>query len=315
MKKEIKIGTRGSKLALWQAHWVQSALLEYFPSISIEIVIIKTKGDKILDVPLAKVGGKGLFVKEIEESLLSHHTDIAVHSMKDMPAEFPEGLFIGAIPEREVANDVLISKENIRLNDLKPGAHIGTSSLRRSAQLKNTRPELDIVPLRGNLDTRLKKLYAEDLDAIILAAAGVKRLDLESEITEIIDDSVIMPAVGQGALCIEIRQADRELAEMISKLDHPQTRKSVLGERAFLKHLGGSCQVPIAAKGKMENDTYILEGLIASIDGSRIIKEKMTGSPEESETIGTHLADLLLSKGADKILQELQITDYGNNER
>ncbi|MBW1815238.1 MAG: hydroxymethylbilane synthase [Deltaproteobacteria bacterium] len=315
MKKGIKIGTRGSKLALWQAHWVQSALLKHYPSLSIEIVVIKTKGDKILDVPLAKVGGKGLFVKEIEEALLNNHIDIAVHSMKDMPADFPEGLFIGAVPEREIANDVLISKDNIRLKDLKPGSRIGTSSLRRSAQMKNFMPELEIVPLRGNLDTRLKKLNTEHLDAIVLAAAGLKRLSLENEITEVIDDTIILPAVGQGALCVEIRETDSELVDIISELDHPQTRKTVMGERSFLKRLGGSCQVPIAAKGKVDKGNYVLDGLIAAVDGSTVIKETMTGSLEESKNIGTRLADQLLSMGADKILQELQINDYGSNER
>lgn len=315
MKKEIKIGTRGSKLALWQAHWVQSALRNYYPSVSIDIVIIKTKGDKILDVPLAKVGGKGLFVKEIEESLLNGHTDIAVHSMKDMPADFPEGLCIGAVPKREISNDVLISKNNSPLKSLASNARIGTSSLRRSAQLKHIMPNLEIVPLRGNLDTRLNKLYAEDLDAIVLAAAGVKRLGLESNITEMLDDSVVLPAVGQGALCIEMRQSDTDLLDMIAKLDHSETRKTVLGERSFLKHLGGSCQVPIAAKGTADNSAYVLEGLIASVDGSRVIKEVMTGSLADSELIGTHLADQLLSKGADKILDELEINNYGNTKR
>jgi len=315
MKKIIKIGTRGSKLALWQAHWVQSAIRKLDSSLSIEIVIIKTKGDKILDVPLAKVGGKGLFVKEIEESLLNNHIDIAVHSMKDMPADFPEGLFIGAVPERETANDVLISKGNLRLMDLKPGARIGTSSLRRSAQLKNFNPEFEIAPLRGNLDTRLKKLNTENLDAIILAAAGLKRLNLENKITEVIDDTIVMPAVAQGALCIEIRETDTYLIDMVSMLDHPPTRKMVMGERSFLKQLGGSCQVPIAANGKVTRSDFVLEGLIASVDGSKIIKEKMTGSLEESESIGSQLADTLLVMGGDKILQELGIKAYGNNER
>ena len=315
MKKGIKIGTRGSKLALWQANWVKSSLRKHYPSLPIEIVVIKTKGDKILDVPLAKVGGKGLFVKEIEDSLLKNHIDIAVHSMKDMPADFPEGLGIGAVPKREIASDVLISKDNIRLIDLKPGARIGTSSLRRSAQLKHAIPGLQIAPLRGNLDTRLKKLTSENIDAIVLAAAGLKRLNLENEITEYIDDTIIMPAVGQGALCIEIKKTDNELADMISILDHPQTRKSVIGERSFLRRLGGSCQVPIAAMGKVVNDQFILEGLIAAIDGSTVIKETIAGSLDESENIGTQLAGKLLSMGADKILKELDVNAYGNSER
>jgi len=315
MTKRITIGTRGSKLALWQANWVKSQLKEHHAALTVDLVIIKTKGDKILDVPLAKVGGKGLFVKEIEDSLLRHHIDIAVHSMKDMPADFPEGLGIGAVPERENANDVLVSRYHTKLKDLNPGSKIGTSSLRRSAQLKHALPELQIVPLRGNLDTRLKKLKDEDLDAIVLAAAGLKRLNLEDEITEIIGEDVIMPAAGQGALCVEIRNTDSETAEMVSALDHPETRKSVIGERAFLKRLGGSCQVPIAAKGNVALGKYVLSGLIASVDGSSIIKDTVSGPLDQSEDIGIHLAEALLSKGADTILREFEIEAYGNNER
>jgi len=315
MVKSITIGTRGSQLALWQANWVKSKLQKLYPSLTIDIVVIKTKGDKILDVPLTKVGGKGLFVKEIEDSLLNNHIDIAVHSMKDMPADFPEGLGIGAVPERENANDVLVSQHNIKLKDLTPGARIGTSSLRRSAQLKHAMPGLHIVPLRGNLDTRLKKLTTENLDAIVLAAAGLKRLNLENDITEYIDDTIIMPAVGQGALCIEIRTTDFELTDMMSKLDHPLTRKSVIGERSFLKRLGGSCQVPIAAKGNVVNGQYILSGLIASVDGSTVIKEAVSGSLEQSENIGVQLANQLLAMGADTILQELEVEADGGNEQ
>jgi len=314
MKVAIKIGTRASKLALWQANWVKSALIEKFSQLTIELVSIKTKGDKILDVPLARVGGKGLFVKEIEQALLDGRIDIAVHSMKDMPAEIPEGLCIGAVPPREVPTDVLISKNDLRFSELNQGAVIGTSSLRRSAQLRHARPDIVIVPLRGNLDTRLKKLQAEDLDAIVLAAAGVKRLNLEHRITEYLNSDIMLPAVGQGALCIEMRQNDPKIESMLAALDHPHTRAIVLGERAFLNRLGGSCQVPIAGYGEINSNSFNLIGLVADLDGSRILKATLSGSSDSTETIGISLAEQLLAQGADKILEKLQSTEAANNE-
>ncbi len=314
MKVAIKIGTRASKLALWQANWVKSALIEKFSQLTIELVSIKTKGDKILDVPLARVGGKGLFVKEIEQALLDGRIDIAVHSMKDMPAEIPQGLCIGAVPPREVPTDVLISKNGLRFSELNQGAVIGTSSLRRSAQLRHARPDIVIVPLRGNLDTRLKKLQAEDLDAIVLAAAGVKRLNLEHRITEYLNSDIMLPAVGQGALCIEMRQNDPKIESMLAALDHPHTRAIVLGERAFLNRLGGSCQVPIAGYGEINSNSFNLIGLVADLDGSRILKSTLSGSSDSTETIGISLAEQLLAQGADKILEKLQSTEAANNE-
>lgn len=305
--KTIKIGTRGSKLALWQANWVKSALNARNISIAVELVPIKTRGDKILDVPLAKVGGKGLFVKEIEDALLNGHIDLAVHSMKDMPSEIPDGLCIGAIPEREIPQDVLISKKGLMLHDLKPGARIGTSSIRRSAQLLHARPDLVILPLRGNLDTRLKKLKTENLDAIILAAAGVKRLGLEKSITEYLDENVMLPAVGQGALCIEIRQNDPEIEQIIAVLNHRETWSVVMGERAFLNRLEGGCQVPIAAHGKIEKNRFTLCGLVASVDGTTVIKETLSGPEDSSESIGVNLAERLLSKGAKSIMENLSL--------
>jgi len=305
MNKTIKIGTRGSKLALWQANWVKSALNAGHTSIAVELVPIKTRGDKILDVPLAKVGGKGLFVKEIEDALLNGRIDLAVHSMKDMPSEIPDGLCIGAIPEREIPQDVLISKKGLLLTGLMPGARIGTSSLRRSAQLLHARPDLVILPLRGNLDTRLKKLETENLDAIILAAAGVKRLGLENRITEYLDENVMLPAVGQGALCIEIRQNDPEIEPIIAALNHQETWTAVMGERAFLNRLEGGCQVPIAAHGKIEKDTFTLCGLVAAVDGTTVIKETLSGPEDSSESIGVNLADRLLSMGAKTLMENL----------
>jgi hydroxymethylbilane synthase len=306
MNASIKIGTRGSKLALWQANWVKSVLEEKFPPQPVELIIIKTQGDKILDVPLAKVGGKGLFVKEIESALLEQRVDIAVHSMKDMPAEIPEELTIGAIPQREIPNDVLISRSGLRFAELSTGAVIGTSSLRRAAQLRHVRPDIVVHPLRGNLDTRLKKLDTENLDAIVLAAAGIKRLDLEHKITEYLDPALMLPAIGQGALCIEIRKDDSIVGPKVATLDHAPTRAVVKGERAFLKRLEGGCQVPIAGHGKIEKNRFTLSGLVADVDGTQIIQGRKTGPVDASETIGIQLAEELLSKGADKILEKLK---------
>ena len=315
MDKTLKIGTRGSKLALWQANWVKSALEVKHPFLSIELETITTKGDKILDVPLAKVGGKGLFVKEIEEALLDGRIDLAVHSMKDMPGEIPKGLCIGAIPQREIPQDVLISSSKKRLSKLGPGARIGTSSLRRRAQLLHARPDLVILPLRGNLDTRLKKLDTENLDAIILAAAGVKRLGLENRITEYLDENIMLPAVGQGALCIEVRQNDPLVEPIVASLEHPQTRAIVLGERAFLNRLEGGCQVPIAAYGKIDKNIFTLAGLVATVDGKTLIKETLAGSGDSSEKIGTELADRLIDMGAMNIIDNLKTDLHQTHEK
>jgi hydroxymethylbilane synthase len=306
MKASLRIGTRGSKLALWQANWVKSALKTKFPQQAIELVTIKTQGDKILDVPLAKVGGKGLFVKEIEQSLLDHKVDLAVHSMKDMPSEIPSGLCAGAVPRREIPSDVIICAKDTKFANLKSGSVIGTSSLRRGAQLLAARPDIIIRPLRGNLDTRLRKLETEDMDAIVVAAAGVRRLDLESRVSEYLDEDIMLPAVGQGALCIEIRENDPEVAEMVASLDHPETRIAVNGERAFLSRLEGGCQIPIAGLGKIENKRYLLTGLVADIDGSNLIKDSISGPVESSEQIGIELAERLIEKGADRLLKKLK---------
>ena len=306
MNNSIRIGTRGSKLALWQANWVKTVLEKKFPSTPVELNIIKTRGDKILDVPLAKVGGKGLFVKEIEEALLARRIDIAVHSMKDMPADIPQGLCIGAVPERENPVDVFISRSGAKFNQLAAGSVIGTSSLRRGAQLRHARPDIAIRPMRGNLDTRLKKLESENFDALVLAAAGVKRLNLEHKITEYLSPAIMLPAIGQGALCIEIRRDDAIVGPMVATLDHAPTRAVVAGERAFLNRLEGGCQVPIAGNGRIHEKQFILTGLVAEVDGSRVIKEEKSGPLDSVETIGTELAEGLLSRGADKILQKLK---------
>ncbi len=308
MEGAVIIGTRGSRLALWQAEWVRQALAERFPDTSVELMIIKTQGDKILDVPLAKVGGKGLFIKEIEEALQDGRVDIAVHSMKDMPAEIPAELDVGAVPERETATDVFISRDGRCLSETSSGSLIGTSSLRRAAQLRNLRPDLQIVALRGNVDTRLRKLESEKLAAVVLAAAGVKRLGLAQRITEHFPEDLMLPAVGQGALGIEIRKQDPRIRSMVAVLDHPATRVAVSGERAFLRRLEGGCQVPIAGYGRVEQQRFTLTGLVAELDGRTVIKHRLSGAVEDAEGIGQALAEILLSRGADEILRKLSHT-------
>ncbi|NOY70188.1 MAG: hydroxymethylbilane synthase [Deltaproteobacteria bacterium] len=306
MKKEtIIIGTRGSRLALWQAEWVRDRLGEEFPDMSVELSVIKTIGDKILDVPLAKIGGKGLFVKEIEEALLSGRIDIAVHSMKDMPAELPDGLCIAAIPEREDPRDVFISANGKSLQDQRTGAVIGTSSLRRSSQVLHYRPDVGIIPLRGNLDTRLKKLDSGGMDAIILAAAGVKRLGMADRISQVIPSDIILPAVAQGALCIEARQEDEETLSILSKLHHRKSALAVRAERAFMRRLEGGCQVPIAALAGLDGKQLEIVGLVAEIDGSSLLKETVAGDIEHPEDAGLELSQRLLDQGAGDIIQRL----------
>lgn len=304
-KRTIKIGTRGSKLALWQSNWVKSELERRFPGLTAELFVIKTKGDKILDVPLAKVGGKGLFVKEIEEAILDRRVDIAVHSMKDMPGEVPEGLCIGAIPERENPHDAFVSLKWKGLNDLPKNARVGTSSLRRAAQLKRIRPDIRIETLRGNIDTRLNKLETGDFDAIILAAAGLLRMELGDRITEYLDEDAMLPAVGQGALSIESRLDDPEIVPLMAEMDHSETRTVVLAERAFLHRLEGGCQVPIAAHGRLKGDRISLTGLVSSLDGDTIIKDTFNGPAEDAQNMGVQLAEALLDRGAKAILDAL----------
>jgi hydroxymethylbilane synthase len=269
------------------------------------LVKIKTTGDKITDVPLAKVGGKGLFVKEIETALLEGAIDLAVHSMKDMPGEMPDGLCIGVVPERENPLDVLISNSVDSFEALPQGARLGSSSLRRGAQARHARPDLTVHPLRGNLDTRIRKLETEGLDAIILAAAGVRRLGLEARITEYIPDSIMLPAIGQGALAIEIREDDDETRRLLGPIDHQETRLAVESERAFLSRLEGGCQVPIAAHAKIDGDEVELTGLVAEIDGSLLLRETTRGRVGKHEEIGIALANELLEKGGRKILEEI----------
>jgi hydroxymethylbilane synthase len=305
-KTRVIIATRGSKLALWQAEHVKSEILRLNPSVEVELKKIKTTGDKILDVPLAKVGGKGLFVKEIEEAMLRGEADLAVHSMKDVPTELPEGLHLGAILKREDPRDAFISRDGkVSFKDLPQGANIGTSSLRRSCQLKSIRPDLKITTLRGNLDTRLRKLDEGQFDAIILASAGVKRLGVQDRITEILEPETSLPAIGQGAIGIECRIDDEFINGLIKPLNHTETAICVRAERAFLRRLEGGCQVPIAAYARLLNGKLVMDALVGSISGDRIIRGHRESTPDDPETLGTKLADELLEKGADQILKEV----------
>jgi len=314
-KNKVVIGTRGSKLALWQAEWIKSELQRLHPALDIELNKIKTTGDKILDVPLAQVGGKGLFVKEIEEAMLRNEADIAVHSMKDVPTEFPEGLHLAVICKREDPKDALIISEKLRVKSKKgmksllyhlpQGIRIGTSSLRRSCQLLSIRPDLKIRQLRGNLDTRLRKLDEGGFDAVVLAAAGIKRLGLSARITEILPFEISLPAIGQGAIGIECRVHDEFIYDLIAPLNHPSTSVCVKAERAFLRRLDGGCQVPIAAHARLEDSSLIIDGLVGSINGDRIIRSHIEGKPEQAEQLGVLLAEDVLSRGAKEILDEV----------
>jgi hydroxymethylbilane synthase len=266
---------------------------------------IQTSGDKIIDVPLAKIGGKGLFVKEIEEALLSGEIDFAVHSMKDVPTQLPDGLEILCVPPREDSRDALISRTGCRFHELPVGARVGSSSLRRQSQFLHARPDLRIEMLRGNLDTRLKKLKEGQFDAIILAAAGLRRLGWTEEITEYLDPQLCLPAIGQGALGIEGRSNDQFVRSILSRLTHPPTQVAVTAERALLHRLEGGCQVPIAAYATLTNDQVHLEGLVASVDGKTVIRDAVQGTRVEAQVLGTRLAERLLARGADKILGEI----------
>ncbi|HAK61052.1 MAG TPA: hydroxymethylbilane synthase [Nitrospiraceae bacterium] len=315
MRKTIRIGTRASALALWQAEWVKSELEKKYPGTAVSLTKIKTTGDKILDVPLAMVGGKGLFVKEIEEAMLRREIDIAVHSMKDVPTFFPDGLHLTAITKREDPRDALLSRDKVPFSDLPKKANIGTSSLRRQAQLMHIRPDFTIQQLRGNVDTRLRKLREGQYDAIILAAAGVKRLGLADNVTEYLSPEISLPAIGQGALGIECRMDDGELNEMIAFFNHVESRTCVTGERALLRKLEGGCQVPIACYGMVTDGKLGLTGLVGSVDGKEIIKNSIEGPQAEAESLGVMLAEKLLQQGADVILQEVygRTPDFSGN--
>ncbi|KHA55851.1 porphobilinogen deaminase [Aeromonas hydrophila] len=303
--RTLKIATRKSPLALWQANFVKDRLEALYPELQVELVPMSTQGDKILDTPLAKVGGKGLFVKELETAMLEGRADIAVHSMKDVPVEFPEGLGLHTICEREDPRDAFVSNRFGQIDELPQGAVVGTSSLRRQCQLRAARPDLVIRDLRGNVNTRLAKLDAGEYDAIILAAAGLKRLEMAHRITAFIEPEQSLPANGQGAVGIECRLDDHELHALLAPLEHPETRIRVLTERAMNRALQGGCQVPIGAYALVQGEEVWLRGLVGSPDGSRVIRDEIRGPLANGEALGHTLAQRLLADGADVILAEV----------
>lgn len=301
----IKIATRKSPLAMWQAEYVRDELIRLHPNLQIELVKMSTQGDKILDVPLAKVGGKGLFVKELEQGMLAGDADIAVHSMKDVPVEFPEGLHLPVVCPREDPRDAFVSNTYSSLEDLPKGAKVGTSSLRRECQLRTDRPDLDVQPLRGNVNTRLAKLDVGDYDAIILASAGLKRLGFEDRIRSALTPEQSLPAIGQGAVGIETRVDDDEVNALIAPLRCPETWIVVSAERALNKRLAGGCQVPIAGYALLDNDEIWLRGLVGQPDGSEMLRAEVKGKASDAEALGIALAEDLLSQGADRILADV----------
>ena len=306
--RKIRIGSRGSPLALWQANWIKDQLESQNPDIAVEIVIIKTSGDKIQDVPLAKVGGKGLFVKEIEEALLKKDVDFAVHSMKDMPIKFPFALCIASVTKRENPFDALISRNNIKLNDLPKGAKIGTGSLRRASQLLHYRPDLNLIPLRGNVETRIKKLETEGLDAIILATAGLIRLGCGDKISEIISPEILLPAMGQGAVGIEARKHDVDNQILLADMDDENTHLALDAERAVVTQLEGGCNVPIGAFATIDGNEMTLRGLVASLDGKTLYKKELKGDKVNAVALGNEMGIALLDMGGDKIMHEINST-------
>ena len=306
MRKKIVIGTRSSKLALWQAEYVADRLRKQYEGLEVELMHIVTKGDKILDVPLAKIGGKGLFTKELEVAMLEKRVDLAVHSLKDMPTVLPTGLSLNTITKRLDCGDALFSPKYQTLENLPKGAKVGTSSLRRKAQLLNIRPDLDIHNLRGNVNTRLRKLEEENFDAIVLAVAGLKRLGFGDKITQIIPRKYCLPAVGQGALAIETRADDEEIKNMLSFLYDDKTADATIAERAFLAQVEGGCQVPVGVYGEVnEDNTLTVEAVIGSLDGKTIIRDKVTGKRENASELGEDLAKKILANGGLEIMQSL----------
>jgi hydroxymethylbilane synthase len=306
MSKVLTVGTRGSALALKQTELVRSQLEKHWPDLEVRVVVIKTKGDKIRDVALSRIGDKGLFVKELEEALLERRIDLAVHSMKDVPVSLPPGLGIVCVSERADPRDVLVSAGGETLGQLPCGARLGTCSLRRKAQLRHHRPDLILHDLRGNVPTRLAKMRRLALDGVVLAAAALERLGLSSEITEYLPPSVCLPAVGQGAIGVEAREADEEVARLLHPLHHPPSAAAIAAERAFLAALGGGCQVPVAALGQLGDGRLHLEGMVASLDGKRLVRGSISGSPEEARHLGSALAEELLHLGAESILREIR---------
>ncbi len=306
LAKQIRIATRSSPLAMWQAEEVSRQLSKLYPDLDVQLVTMKTKGDKILDAPLAKVGGKGLFVKELEAGILANKADIAVHSMKDVPVEFPDGLELALIMQREDPRDAFVSNSYLRLADLPDGAIVGTSSLRRQAQISEKYPDLTINWLRGNVNTRLRKLDDGEYDAIILAAAGLKRLGFDERIRCELEPEESLPAIGQGAVGIETRSNDPAVKQLLAPLADAETTLRVTAERAMNETLHGGCQVPIAGYAILEGDQIYLRGLVAEPDGSRVLRAEIRGPSENAKSLGVQLAQDLLTQGAGEILARLQ---------
>ncbi|HBV96792.1 MAG: hydroxymethylbilane synthase [Peptococcaceae bacterium BICA1-7] len=304
--REIRIGTRESRLAMWQAGWVAERIKEISPGCAVRLVGIKTKGDNILDAALSKIGDKGLFTRELEHAMIREEIDMAVHSMKDLPTLIPDGLTIGAVCLREYPGDVLVSKNGCKLSDLRPGAVIGTSSLRRIAQLKRVRPDFQFVNVRGNLNTRLKKLAEQDIDALVLAYAGLIRLGFRDRISEKLPFDILLPAVGQGAVGVEARVGDRFVMDLLKEIDHGPSRLAISAERALMRRLEGGCQVPIGALAIKDDQELLLEAMVASLDGSAMIRLSLTGSVNDPESLGTRLAEAMLAKGAGEILRKVR---------
>jgi hydroxymethylbilane synthase len=306
--RTLRIASRGSQLALWQSRAVESALRLADPSLHVRIDVVKTLGDRILDVPLAKIGDKGLFTKELDEALLRGDADLAVHSLKDVPTRLPGGLVIAAVTEREDPRDVLIGHDGFEggLADIPARARVGTSSLRRRAQLRAARPDVDVLDLRGNLNTRLAKLDAGDYDAIVLAAAGVKRLGWTDRISAYLEPASWLPAVGQGALAVVVREDSGDVRELVRAIHHPATTAATLAERAFLRALEGGCQIPIGALASTDGGRLTLRGLVADLDGAQILREEETGPVHDAERVGRRLADRLTSLGAAEILDRIR---------
>lgn len=305
VSQTLRIATRESALALWQANYVKDKLERAHPELNVELVPMTTKGDQILDTPLAKIGGKALFVKELEVAMLEGRADIAVHSMKDVPVEFPDGLMLYTICEREDPRDAFVSNRFNTIDELPDGAVVGTSSLRRQCQIKALRPDLKIVDLRGNVNTRLRKLDEGQYDAIILASAGLIRLEMPERIKQYLPVEFMLPANGQGAVGIECRSDDSQVQQWLKVLEHSETRYRVLAERAMNRGLEGGCQVPIGSYAEIQDDTLSLSGLVGSLDGTKVIRGNIEGSLSDAEQLGSALAKELLAKGADKILAEV----------
>jgi hydroxymethylbilane synthase len=302
----LRIGTRGSQLALWQSEKVKAMIVEKHPDCSVELVKIKTTGDKILDTPLAKIGDKGLFVKEIETALINNEVDLAVHSAKDMPTELPAELMLAAYLKRDDPADALVSRRGEKLSELPEGAVIGTSSLRRRAQLTAYRPDFNFVDLRGNVDTRLRKLEEEGLDAIILSGAGLTRLGWEDRITERIPSSIVVPAVGQGLIVIETRKDRADVNDFVAFLDDETTSLCVKAERSFSDRIGGGCQVPMGARATLVDGGITLNAVVADLDGTQLLRDKISGPAEQGEVLGKELADRMIAAGAGAILDEIR---------